>query len=405
MKISTLLEREPFEEIFENTLESFLASWSGQAHVVKWEPKASLNKSSMSQQHWYCNPLINSVFVKGVNADVFESINGEYAYNPMKPWRSSIQRLYLFLSQSKITATKLSKYKVSISPPVEIAENKLIIGGNTKLRIIDLVEEKVYVLLKEGFDKKYIEKEVFVRAVFPYLPIPRIIEFGDNGKWYSEEYISGRPPNRLEKASGNKLLLQAVKCVHQMLNQTKRSVILSEYVAMLEAEINKGIDKILYMNIDVANDIKIIAASLSSFLRKSENQELTLAYCHGDFHQGNIISNDEVYWILDWEYSGEKQIGYDLLILLLESRIENGFSARFLKLVNNQLNDFQIKLTDSWPDLNWRDESIKNRYLMVFLLEDLLFYIGESANNLFYEKADILENRCNEIKKIVTHLL
>jgi thiamine kinase-like enzyme len=405
MKISTLIIREPFESIFEDTLASFLLDWTGCKYTVKWEASHDLKASFNVEQVWYCNPLINSIFVRGVNPAVFESINGEYAHNPMAPWRSWFQNLYLILSQSKILATKLSKYKITISPPIGCADNKLIIGGNTKLRLMDLAKKEVYVLLKEGFDEKYLQKEIFVRLEFPYLPIPKIIELGRNGRWYSEEYILGKPPNRLDQVFGDKILLKAVSHVHQMLHETKKGVILSEYVTRMEADINEGIDNILYIDIDVANDIKSITSSLSYFLEKSENQELTLAHCHGDFHQGNILANNDEYWILDWEYSGVKQIAYDLLILLLESRIDNGFAARFLNIVNNDLNEFQIKLANDWPELNWNDEDSKARYLMVFLLEDLLFHIKESGNKLFYEKSDILKNRCNEIKKIVTVLL
>jgi thiamine kinase-like enzyme len=190
-----------------------------------------------------------------------------------------------------------------------------------------------------------------------------------------------------------------------MLNETNRNIILSEYVTKLETEINFGINKIFHMNIDVANDIKSIVASFCSYLRKSGNKELKLAYCHGDFHQGNILSNNEEFWILDWEYSGLKQIGYDLFILLLESRIDNGFSKRYLKLLNNDLNESQMNLANGWPGLNWNDKTLKTRYLIVFLLEDLLFHIEESGNNVFYKKSDIFKSRCNEYKKIVTYLL
>ena len=405
MKISTLLEREPFQQIFEDTLQSFLESWLGHRHVVKWDPTENLYRVLVNQQIWYCNPLINSVFVDGVNAGVFESINGEYAHNPMKPWRSRLQKLYLYLSQSKIAATKLSKYKIIISPPIESAKDKLILGGTTKLRLIDSAKKKVYVLLKEGFDKKYLEKEIFVRVEFPYLPIPKIIEAGDNTNWYSEEYINGKPPNRLDKDSAKRTLFKAVEHIQRMLNETKRNVILSEYVAKLETEINFGINKILHINLAVTNDIKSIVASFCSYLRKSGNKEIKLAYCHGDFHQGNILSNNDDFWILDWEYSGVKQIGYDLFILLLESRIDNGFFKRYLKLLNNDLNESQMNLANDWPGLNWNDKTVKARYLIVFLLEDLLFHIEENGNSVFYKKSDIIKSRCNEYKKIVTYLL
>lgn len=400
MKISTLIKREPFIEIFEETLATFLTSWTGTVHKVEWGAKTSSSENSKSQQKWFCNPLINSVFVKGVNRDVFESINGEYAVNPIKPWRSMIQRIYLKLSQSKLTSLMLSKYVIKISPPIKFAENKLIIGGNTKLRLIDVIEKKVFVLLKEGFDKKYIEREIYVRKEFPYLPIPKIIESGSS-TWFSEEYVLGIPPNRLDRGNEERTLQLAVNCIHQMLIETKRDITLSEYLEALEQYIYEDICQIKHMNNDVRIDLKAITSKLVSLLHGNEDQVFTIAYCHGDFHQGNILVGRDSFWILDWEYSGEKQIGYDLLILLLESRIEQGFAERFSKILNNQFDNFQKGLIDNWPELDWQNSSSKRVHLIVFLLEDLLFHLRESKNELFFNDSKILKIRCDELKKIV----
>ena len=404
MKISTLLKREPFAKIFEKTIASFLSSWIGTTHKVVWENRIGYRKNLRSQQKWYCNPLINSVFVKGVNKDVFEPINGEYIANPTKPWRSMIQKIYVTLSQSKLTSLILSKYVVKISPHVPFAENKLIIGGNTKLRLLDVVEKKVFVLLKDGFDKSYIERDFYVRTNFPYLPIPKIIESGNDGTWFCEELVSGVPPNRLDQANEEKKLLQAVNCIHQMLIETKRDVILSEYIDALAHYINEGISQIQHMNKDVKSDLKAITSKLVSLLYEYKDQAFTVAYCHGDFHQGNVLANRDNFWILDWEYSGEKQIGYDLLILLIESRIEKGFAERFLKIVNNQFDNLQKSLIDNWPELDWENGSSKKVNLVVFLLEDLLFHLNESKNDLFFNNIEILKLRRDELKKIVDNL-
>ncbi|MEL0310221.1 MAG: hypothetical protein VXA18_05480, partial [Gammaproteobacteria bacterium] len=278
MKISTLLKREPFAEIFEKTLTSFLSSWIGTTHKVIWEKRIGYGQNLRSQQKWYCNPLINSVFVKGVNKDVFEPINGEYTANPTKPWRSTIQKIYVTLSQSKLTSLILSKYVVTISPHVPFAENKLIIGGNTKLRLLDVAEKKVFVLLKDGFDKSYIERDFYVRKNFPYLPIPKIIDSGSDGTWFCEELVSGVPPNRLDRASEEKKLLQAVNCIHQMLIETKRDVILSEYIEALAQYIYEGISQIQHMNKDVKSDLKAITSKLVSLLHGYQDQVFTVAY-------------------------------------------------------------------------------------------------------------------------------
>jgi hypothetical protein len=399
MKISTLLEREPFVKIFEKTLASFLTAKLGSPHTVEWQDSDVLNESSKPHQNWYCNPLINSIFVKGVDKSVFDSINGEYADNPMKPWRSKFQRLYLSLSQSPLFSIVLSRHKLRVSPAVESAKSKLIIGGNNKLRLIDVAENKVFVLLKDGFDQKYMSRELYVRTEFPFLPVPGVIDYGGNAVWYSEGYISGKPPNRLTEVIGQKILLQAIEKIKLMLSKTARATTVGEYADTLYGKIQRSLALIPHIKPDVANNITKMATSLRSSLDCYADQEFTLAYCHGDFHQGNILSNEDDYWILDWEYSEEKQIAYDFLILLLESRTESGYSSRFLRLISSDLDAYKAQVADGWPNINWQDR--KDIYLTIFLLEELAFYIEENGNPLFYKKSDVLEIRCNEFMKIV----
>ena len=99
-----------------------------------------------------------------------------------------------------------------------------------------------------------------------------------------------------------------------------------------------------------------------------------------------------------------RQIGYDLFILLLESRIEKGFCNRFLRLVNNELDNDQMALINNWPEIKWHDKSMKKIYLIIFLLEDLNFHIDENNNNLFYRKPNVLTARYKELEKIVINL-
>jgi thiamine kinase-like enzyme len=404
MKISVLLEREPFDKIFEKTFASFLESFTNHPHKVKWSTKKYKSKNNASIQQWYCNPLINSIFTKGVNPSVFDSINGEYSYNPLKPWRSSIQKLYLYLSQNKITSQLLAKYIIQISPPINYSKNKLIIGGNTKIRLIDISEKKVYVILKNGFDKNLLEKELYVRNNFKYLPIPKINTFDPDGLWYSEEYVSGKSPNRLEANKRMRILMEVVQHIHKMLDETKQNVSLSEYVVSLKRRINKRIDQISYIDTNVRNSIKYVTTTLVRYFEKYPDQTLTVAYCHGDFHQGNILSNGKDHWILDWENSGQKQIGYDLFILLLESRIESGFTNRFLKLLNNQLNSDQQQMISNWPEIEWDTRSLKERDLILFLLEELDFYVNENSNILFTKNPRALSARLICFKEIFDSL-
>ena len=103
---------------------------------------------------------------------------------------------------------------------------------------------------------------------------------------------------------------------------------------------------------------------------------------------------------MDWENSGQKQIGYDLFILLIKSRVTNNFSNRFLKLVNNELDRDQVNLINSWPEINWEDKEL---YLTLFLLEELDFHIDEKNNSLFFNETEVLIARCKELEKAIQY--
>ena len=116
------------------------------------------------------------------------------------------------------------------------------------------------------------------------------------------------------------------------------------------------------------------------------------------------ISDEDEFWILDWEHSGYKQISYDLIILLLDSRIELDFHKRFMKIYNLYLNDYKFKLINDWPYFNFNDKKIKYVYSNFFLLEDLLFFLEEENNKIFYKKPHIFNKRLNEIEMILNNI-
>jgi hypothetical protein len=398
MKISTLLEREPFPKLFEQTMTLFLDDLYGIKHTVKWRGEAVSVETYDQSEYWYCNPAINSVFARNANPAIFNSINGEYSYNPIRPWLSLVQKVYLFFSQIKLTSVLLASQKIYISPPIHDSKNKLIIGGNTKIRLIDILNRKVYVILKDGFDKKYINRELYVRKNFTYLPVPKISVIGSNNTWYSEEYVIGNPPNRMLNSQRNTIITSAVQDIHKMLNETKMQVSINEYVSSLNDRVSLLLLSKVFAGTEVKKKILSISKQITEFIIKDSQEFITTAYCHGDFHEGNILSSANEYWILDWENSGRGQICYDLFILLIGSRIEKVFFKNFSKIANNDLDVNQRKLIHNWPEIDWSDVNSRKVYLVTFLLEDIIFHIDEKNNALFFKDPVVLSNRCKELE-------
>ena len=157
-----------------------------------------------------------------------------------------------------------------------------------------------------------------------------------------------------------------------LLHNTREEIDLVEYKENLINKIKNCINQLHYIEQPTKNEMNQIIERLSLLLRDSVEKKIALAYCHGDFHQGNILSDAKNFWIVDWEHSGKKQIAYDLFIYLLDTRNEEGFSKRFSVIYDSKLNAFQKDIIKNWPGLNWDNKVQRNIYLYLFLLEDLL---------------------------------
>ena len=391
MKISLLIEREDFKEIFKNSLMGFLEDFTDKKHVVNWYSKRE-EIPEKNFQKWYCNPLINSIYIDGANKQIFDPITQEYSHNPLKPWRSYLQKSYLHISKSKYFSKLLAKYIITISPKIDNAENILIIGGNTKIRLIDRKAKKVYAILKQGFDKIYIERELYVKSNFSFLTVPEIYSIGKNRKWYCEEYLSGTSPDRMNDSQGFNILNDAIKNLQRIQTETKKTEPLFDYVHRLEMEIKQSIDQEKYFNQKLKNKVEILISIVKRHLQSKNSIPIVLSYCHGDFQQGNIIFDGSKTWIIDWEYSGYKQRDYDLFVLLLKSRVSKDFSTRFLKLYKGELNKFHKLIINIWPSKDLVKAKERKFFLVLFLLEELNFHVTENANIMFKKQSKGLED-------------
>src|SRR5881628_1271530 len=79
MRISLLLEREPFGEIVEETLPTLLGALSGRAHTVRWYGDGHVEPVRRpDEQIWLCNPLLNAIFLPQASAASLEPVVREF---------------------------------------------------------------------------------------------------------------------------------------------------------------------------------------------------------------------------------------------------------------------------------------------------------------------------------------
>jgi hypothetical protein len=405
MKISLLLKREPFTKILEETLSAFLSEYYGAHYTVKWFTKYQRRNivSNSTGQRWLCNPLINSIYVEGAKDVPFDTIKHEYAINPIKPWRSLSQKLYIYLATKTKLGSVLAPYFLSISPGINNSSQMLIIGGNNKIRIIDGISKTVFVVLKRGFDKKYLEREIEIRRNFSYLPILPVIREGKT-QWYSEKMIYGISPDRLSNDLGNQVLIDTSHKIHRLLTDTVQEEELRIYTSRTVSRISAKLENIKQICARKKRNILQATQTLVNELEKDANFKTDTIYTartHGDFQAGNILYDGEKAWILDWEFSRRRQIGNDVFVLILISRNPTGFGRRFLDLLNNTPEGINKQLLNNWPFLNWENHNARRISLIVYLLEEIDFLLGENENPLFFGETLGLSPFMNELKQIL----
>ncbi|MCK4826019.1 hypothetical protein KA005_60285, partial [bacterium] len=352
MRISLLLQREPFGEIFEKTLTGFLQSRFGQSYTVKWRKASSLaNPNSLV---WLCNPYLNAIFVPEARREVLLPVIREFSRSAIW-WRRPFQKVYVDLAVAPIICKWFACAAVEISPPLKNAENILILGGNHHLRLLNYNEGAAFVVRKAGFDRELLVNDIRVRKENPYLPSPRIHEISEDGSWYSEELILGTPINRLRDAEqGKRAVKDIMTPLFQLYEKTARKVNAAEYISNIITRIEERVKTRSHFAKKTRENLLKDLSELNKIIGCRQNKEVVVAQTHGDFQPANILLGEEQAWLIDWEYTAERQIAYDWLVFALGARSSLGLEQSVLQAINDNVPECG-QLLSTIPHVRWQD--------------------------------------------------
>ena len=77
------------------------------------------------------------------------------------------------------------------------------------------------VILKDGFNEKFLKNEINTRKEYPYLPIPKLINYNIKNFYYLEQRIVGLPYNRIaDQEIRNKSLKGILKLFLKLYKET-----------------------------------------------------------------------------------------------------------------------------------------------------------------------------------------
>lgn len=365
------MQREPFPSILEETLGEYWTKMLGQNVGIRW----SDGRAVSGRQKWLVNSKLNSIFTPDIDQRLFEPIRREFSYSMsalQRPW----QRLYVKVALSRWGASLFSGATLAVQPFIPGSQHYLVIPGSYKIRLIDGKTNSAYCLLKSGFDSIFFRREVDARLLAESLelPVPRLIAIDIEAGFVREELVVGTPLNRL----GNPILeSQAINKVSIYLSQlyaaTRRPSTLADYLCKISQQIEVTLPKLPDQS--QASRIFKTVYRLKDFINREE-QQIELARSHGDVQPANILVDGERIWLIDWEYSAERQIGYDQLVFTLRSRQPVGLRTRLAGYLtqNGETSSQEGRL----------------RTVSIFLLEELLLRIEESAQPRFTRNCDAL---------------
>ena len=381
MRISLLLEREPFPQVLTETLRRYWSARYGQAYEVAWQ-WGRPGRQTQSQT-WWVNIYLNAIFTPNLENAAFDPIRREFGYSLVR-WRRPLQRAYVRVATSRYLAGHLAQAALRVSPPVEPARDLLIVPGNHKIRILNHRKKRSVVLLKSGFPDRFWERELQSRqtAARCGLPVPEMERAAPSRPWYSEAYISGTPLNRLrDSAQAHRALETVTAKLPALYEQTATATPLNQYAAALEAQINELAVRNPLLNSAQTRQIRELARSLGANLQGIRSP-VQLCLAHGDFQPANILFDGGKTWLIDWEYAAQRQRGYDALVYGLEARFPRDLDKRLISFVENGLP----------PDLPlpvpWKTAAERQLAAQIFYLEELLHHLEENDNPLFTRIGD-----------------
>lgn len=325
MKISFMLKREDFYKINRTTLEKYY-------------------QNSATEKRLYIYPELNAIVTARPSKTVRQYLYTEFRVNGSFLKRLLV-RLYatVLLNSGGLLAAKSLRIKTDAD------KDTLIYPCNKKYRIFDFKNNRVSVVVKDGFPKENLTSEVTFRRENQAEFIPGLLSGDENG--YTEAIIDGCPVARTGQRV-TALSERAFAVWGDYILPYTRQIPGPEYADMLLKRIEQLKRCLQEMNKPV--DYRALDTRCADLVKvlQSERDSVPVSLSHGDLQPGNIwVENatDKLY-IIDWETCENRSIWYDAAVLYEGLRRSDGFAkyARQRDLIHSTvlLEDVIFRLTE-----------------------------------------------------------
>jgi len=367
MRISMLEKRENFYQILSKTLS-------------EWNPsKDSVEGSSTS---YFVNKYLNFIAHPELSETSFSNLVTEYGTSTIW-WKRLLQKAYVELAVNKRLRSILAQQRVEL--PLRYA-NKLILGGNHRLRIFEEGLKSSTVILKHGEDSRFITNEVNVRTAFDLDYAPKLLSYGED--WLEEEYIVGLPLNRLADYMAKQKLIDSLTSLHldRLIQPSQVQVSAKDYLASKQKILHH---KLFNPQLKIHRDDQVeIFNTFQTLAEKLTDNDVTISWSHGDFQEGNILVNHGSFKVIDWEAADKRFFLYDIFVLKGNLRANGDFNHALEAFeayaeVENEIIELPI---------HWRE---------LLMTEEILYNIHEDCSVNYYQSGVKTVKLCRQINKLL----
>jgi hypothetical protein len=368
MRLSLLLEREPFPQILEQTLTHFWGQHFEREISVRWVNGHTTPK--LGEQVWLVNAWLNAIFVPEAEPPIFDPIRREFSRS-LVWWKRPLQSAYVHLAATPPTARLLAQARLHVAPPIPQAERQLLVGGNHKIRWLQAEAGVAYGICKAGFDNRFMQQEIAARqqAAACGLPVPELLKADAAGGWFAEQYVSGTPINRLaDTTAAEAAVQQAMTALERLYAATATMATVAGYAGQLRQRIGDLIQPHHLLAAAEKDTLFQLAERLYRPLA-GDTTAWPLALAHGDFQPANILLNESGVWLIDWEYAQLRQRDYDRLVFTLQARFPAGLGPRLRRFVQA-----------GWPEpwsTTWPPVAARDAVISLFMLEELELHLSQ----------------------------
>jgi hypothetical protein len=266
-----------------------------------------------------------------------------------------VMRLLFFMHRG-LKKNKLSTIKLPVYGQVAMFKK------NDNAYMIFDAEREVVTFFPAGSPKEMKTGKVsYLRKIGQSGIGPRIMEENRKEGWYKEEYLNTphEPPEKLEQSE--RLQTEVMGFIGRVISQFPiKTVPLSHYVTKLMAKLPDNMLEDEHYAPKI-NQILSFIAMLREGLSQAEEQNIDLAFSHGDLHLKNLIRRDGRLIGIDWEFMKWRSLLYDAYYFYNFIRKEPDASALLRELEASK----ELELSPINPDT----------YRMVFQLEWIVHWL------------------------------